>query len=69
MTGMSGNEEIPSRYFADSSQLTNWNLDSGSTFHIIPHVSDFILGSLYEKDKYIEIKYDHHVTANQKGKG
>ena len=32
--------------FGESSQLTNWNLDSGSTCHITPQVSNFIPGLL-----------------------
>ena len=46
MAQMSDNDEIPSRDFSDSSQLTNWILDSGATCHITPQVSDFIPGSL-----------------------
>ena len=42
MERISGNDESPSRYFSDSSQLTNWILDSGSTCHITSQVSDFI---------------------------
>ena len=33
---MSGNYEGPSRNFGDSSQLTNWILDSGTTCHMKP---------------------------------
>ena len=46
MALMSGNDECPSGNFGDSSQLTNWILGSGSTFHMKPEVSDFITGSL-----------------------
>ena len=35
---MYGNDESPSRYFGDSSQLTNWILDSGATCHMTPKV-------------------------------
>ena len=35
--------------------------------HITPEVSCFIPGSLEDTDKYIEVSYRHHVTANQKG--
>ena len=34
MARMSGNDEFPSEHFGDSSQLTNWILDSGSTCHM-----------------------------------
>ena len=34
MERMSGNDKISSRYFGDSSWLTNYILDSGVTFHI-----------------------------------
>ena len=33
---------------------------------MIPEVSDFISGSLEDKDKYIEVADGHHVTAKQK---
>ena len=53
--------------YGDSSQLTNWILDSGATCHMTPEVSDFISGSLEDTDKYIEVADVHHVTAKQKG--
>ena len=31
---MSGNDECPSENVGDSSQLTNWILDSGATCHM-----------------------------------
>ena len=43
---MYGNHEITSKYFGDSSQLTNCILDSGETCHMTPQFSDFISGSL-----------------------
>ena len=46
MARMSGNEECHSGNFGDSSQLTNWILDSGATCHMTPEVSDFIPDSL-----------------------
>ena len=66
MACMSSNDECPSRNFVDSSQLTNCILDSGSTFHMAPQVSDFIPGSLEDTDKYIELADGHHVKAKQK---
>ena len=32
-----------------------------------PEVSDFILGTLEDTDKYIEVTDGNHVTAKQKG--
>ena len=55
------------RNFGDSSQLTNWILDSEATCHTTPEVSDFIPGSLEDTDKHIEFADGHHVTAKQKG--
>ena len=46
MARMSNNDECPSENFGDSSQLTNWILDSGATCHTTAEVSDFISGSL-----------------------
>ena len=34
MAHMSNNNECPSGNFGDSSQLTNWILDSGATCHM-----------------------------------
>ena len=36
MARMSGNDECTSECFGDSSQLTNWILDSGATCHMTP---------------------------------
>ena len=36
MARMSGNDECPSENYGDSSQLTNWILDSGATCHMTP---------------------------------
>ena len=65
MAHMYSNSENPRRYFGDSSQLTNWVLGSGATFHMKPDISDFIPGSFVETDKYIEVSYGHSVTAKQ----
>ena len=64
---MSGDDKISSRDFGDSSQLTNWTLDSESTCHMTPQVSDFIPESLYYMDKYIAVAYVQYIKANQKG--
>ena len=53
--------------YGDSSQLTNWILDSGATCHMTPEVSDFIPGTLEDTDKYIGVADGHHVTAKQNG--
>ena len=66
MARMYDNDKSPSRDFGDSSQLTNWILDSGSTCHMKPQVQDFIPGSLEDTDKNIEVADGHHVTAKQK---
>ena len=46
MAHMSGNDKCPGGNFGESSQLTNWILDSRATCHMTPEVSDFIPGSL-----------------------
>ena len=64
---MSSDDERKSEKYGDSSQLTNWILDSGETCHMTPEISDFVPGSLEDTDKYIEVADGHHVTAKQKG--
>ena len=44
MTRMSGNDKCPSENFGDSSQFTNWILDSGAKCHMTLEVSYFIPG-------------------------
>ena len=44
MARMSSDDKRKSVEYGDSSQLTNWILDSGATFHITQEVSDFIPG-------------------------
>ena len=68
MARMSGNEKISSRYFGDSSQLTNYILDSGGTCHMTPQVSYFIPGLLEDMDKYIEVADGNYVPEKQKGR-
>ena len=65
---MSDNEKYYSRGFGDSSPLTNWVFDPGATCHMMPQVSGFILGSLEDTDKHIEVADGHHVTSKQKYK-
>ena len=55
MAHMYSNAEIPRRYLGDSSQLTNYILDSGETCHITPDILDFIPRSMVETDKYIKV--------------
>ena len=50
----------------NSSKLSNWILDSVSTCHTTPHVSYFILGSLEDTDKYIQVAGGNHVMAKEK---
>ena len=66
MARISGKNKNPGTYFDESLQLTNYFLGSGSTYHMTPQVSDFILGSLEDMDKYIEFYYGHYVTEKQK---
>ena len=66
MARMSSNDKRNSEKYVDSSQLTNWILDSGAMCHMTPEVLDFIPVSLEDTDKYIEVADGHHVTAKQK---
>ena len=61
------NEKSHRRDFGDSSQLTNWILDSGATCPMTPEISDFITGPLAEIDKYTKIADGNFVTAKQTG--
>ena len=63
MARMSSDDERKSVKYGDSSQLTNWILDSGATSHMTREVTDFIPGSLEDTDKYVEFADGHHVTA------
>ena len=67
MAQISSDDERKSGKYGDSSQLTNWVLDSVETCHMAPEVTDFIPGSLEDTDRYIEVADVHHVTAKQKG--
>ena len=67
MERMYSNDECPSEFFCDSSQLTNCILDSGATCHMKPEVSDFIPGSLEDMDKHIEVANRKNITEKQKG--
>ena len=65
---MYSNAEGPGRYFGDSLQLSNWIIDSGATFNVKPEISDFILGSLAETYKCIEVADGNFVTAKKQEK-
>ena len=65
---MSGNGKSSNRYLGESSQLTNWILDSGATCHMTLQVSYFIPGQLEDIYKYIEVADGHRITVKQKGK-
>ena len=67
MARMYSDDERKSVNYGDSLQLTNWILDSGAACHMTPEVTDFIPGTLEDKDKYIELADGHHVTTKQKG--
>ena len=66
MARMSSDDERKIVKYGDSSQLTNWTLDSGATCHMTLEVTDFIPGTLEDTDKFIEVADRHHVTAKQK---
>ena len=66
MARMSNNDLSKSKDYGDSSQLTNWILDSGATCHMTPEVTDFIPGTLEDTDNFIEVADRHHVTENRK---
>ena len=63
MARMYSNVESPRRNYGDSLQLTNWILDSVTTCHMTPEISDFIPGSLVETDKYIKVVDGNLITA------
>ena len=63
MARTSSNDKRKIVKYGDSSQLTNWILDSGEMCHMTPEVTDFIPGSLEDTYKYIEVTDGHHVTA------
>ena len=52
MACISYNAEIPRRYFGDSSQLTNWILESFANYYMKPDILDFIPVPLVETEKY-----------------
>ena len=67
MAQMSNDDVSENKDYGDSSQLTNWILDSEATCHMTPEVMDVIPGPLEDTDKFIEVADGHHVTEKQKG--
>ena len=67
MACMYTNAEISRSNCGDSSQLTNYLLNSGETCHMTPEILDIILGLLVETNKYIEVADGSFVTAKQTG--
>ena len=67
MAQMSSDDEHKSGEYGDSSQLTNWSLDSGATCRMTSEVMDLIPGSLEDTDTCIEVADRHHVTEKQNG--
>ena len=65
---MSRNNKCPSGNFGDSSQLTNWILDSVATCHMTPEVSDFIPGSLEDMENTLKFQTDITSPRNKKVK-
>ena len=65
MARMSSDDKHKSGKYGDSLKLTNWILDSEATCHMTPEVMEFILGSLEDTEKFIEVADGHHVTAKQ----
>ena len=65
MAPMSDNDESPSWDVGESSQLTNWILDSGATCHMTPQVQDFIPVLLEDTDKHIEFADGHQIRAKK----
>ena len=65
MARMSSDDKRKIVKYDDSSQLTNWILDSVATCDMTSEVSDFIPVSLEYTDKYIEVADGHHVTSKQ----
>ena len=68
MARMFNNAEIPRRDYGDSLKLINCILDSDVTYQITQDISDFILSSLVETDKYIKVADGHFVTEKKKEK-
>ena len=51
MARMSSDNKRKIIKYGDSSQLTNWILDSGATCHLTPEVTDFVPATLEDTDK------------------
>ena len=68
MICMSDNDKNPSRYFGDSSQLTNWILDSVLFFSYDTTGLVFYPGIIRNTDKCIEVAGGNYITAKKKYK-
>ena len=66
MARMSNDDVSENKDYGNSSQLTNWILDSGATCHKTPEVTDFIPGSLEDTDNFIEVADGHNVTEKKR---
>ena len=54
--------------FGDSSKMKILIFNSGSTFHMMPEVLDFIPGQVEDKDKYIDVLTDITLRQNKMSK-
>ena len=68
MENMSSNAESTITYFGDRLQPTNCILDSGATCHTTPDIFYFILGSFFERDKYIKVADGHFFIEKKQEK-
>ena len=66
MARMSENDEFPSGNFGDSSQLTNWILDSGAMCHMKPDVLDFF--QVRQKIQINTLKFRTEITSRRNKK-
>ena len=66
MARMTSDDKRKSVKYDDSSQLTNWILDSGAMCDMRPEVTDFIPVSLDDTNKFIEVTDGHHATAKKR---
>ena len=66
MARMSNDEEREIKEYGDSSQLTNWVLDSRATCHMTPEVTDFIPELLEDTDYSLKLRTDIMSRQNKK---
>ena len=65
---MSSDDKRKNLKYGDSSQLTNWILDSEATYHMAPEVTDFIPGTLEDTDYTLKLWTDITSRRNKKVK-